>query len=41
VFVQKPVFARQDIAGYTALRRFCEQFYEAPEGATPTRSVAE
>jgi phenylpropionate dioxygenase-like ring-hydroxylating dioxygenase large terminal subunit len=41
VFVQKPVFARQDVAGYTALRRFCEQFYEVPAGATPTRSVDE
>jgi phenylpropionate dioxygenase-like ring-hydroxylating dioxygenase large terminal subunit len=41
VFVQRPVFARQDVAGYTALRRFCEQFYEVPEGPTPTRSVIE
>ena len=41
VFVQRPVFARQDIAGYTALRRWSEQFYEAPEGQTPTRAVVE
>lgn len=41
VFVQRPVFAWQDIAGYTALRRWSEQFYEAPEGQTPTRAVVE
>ena len=41
VFVQKPVFARQDVAGYTALRTWSEQFYEAPEGPSPTRSVIE
>lgn len=41
LFVQRPVFARQDIAGYTALRRWSEQYYEAPEGPTPTRSVLE
>jgi 3-ketosteroid 9alpha-monooxygenase subunit A len=39
VFVQRPVFARQDVAGYTALRKWCEQFYEVPEGPSPTRSV--
>lgn len=39
VFIQKPVFARQDIAGYTALRRWSEQFYEVDEGRSPTRSV--
>ncbi|MCU1498406.1 MAG: Rieske (2Fe-2S) protein [Acidimicrobiales bacterium] len=41
VFVQKPVFARQDLAGYTALRRWSEQFYEAPLGPTPTPWVME
>lgn len=41
VFVQKPVFARQDVAGYSALRKWSEQFYEVPEGRSPTRSVAE
>lgn len=41
VFVQKPVFARQDVAGYSALRRWSEQFYEVPAGRSPTRSVAE
>lgn len=41
VFVQRPVFARQDIAGYTALRKWSEQFYEAPEGKTPMRAVVE
>jgi 3-ketosteroid 9alpha-monooxygenase subunit A len=40
VFVQKPVFARQDVAAYTALRRWSEQFYELPPGATPTPAVA-
>jgi nitrite reductase/ring-hydroxylating ferredoxin subunit len=28
-FVQRPIYARQDVAGYTALRTWCEQFYEA------------
>jgi len=41
VFVQKPVYARQDVAAYSALRRWSEQFYEVPEGASPTRSVDE
>jgi phenylpropionate dioxygenase-like ring-hydroxylating dioxygenase large terminal subunit len=41
VFVQRPVFARQDIAGYTALRKWSEQFYEAPEGKTPMWAVVE
>lgn len=41
VFVQKPVFARQDVAAYSALRKWSEQFYEVPEGRSPTRSVAE
>lgn len=40
VFVQKPVFARQDIEGYTALRKYCQQFYELPEQAGPTPVVA-
>jgi phenylpropionate dioxygenase-like ring-hydroxylating dioxygenase large terminal subunit len=41
VFVQKPVFARQDVAAYNALRTWSEQFYEVPEGASPTPSVVE
>jgi phenylpropionate dioxygenase-like ring-hydroxylating dioxygenase large terminal subunit len=41
VFVQKPVYARQDVAGYSALRTWSEQFYEAPMGPTPTAWVAE
>jgi len=41
VFVQKPVYARPDVAAYSALRRWSEQFYEVPEGASPTRSVDE
>jgi phenylpropionate dioxygenase-like ring-hydroxylating dioxygenase large terminal subunit len=36
VFVQKPVFARQDIEGYTALRKYCQQFYELDDQASPT-----
>ena len=36
-FVQRPVFARQDVAGYSALRKWSEQFYEAPEGPVPMR----
>jgi len=39
VFVQRPVFAKQDIAGYTALRKWSERFYEAPAGPSPMRSV--
>lgn len=30
-FVQKPVYALADRAGYSELRKWCEQFYEAPE----------
>ena len=41
IFIQRPVFAKQDIAGYSALRRWSEQFYEAPESKTPTRAVVE
>jgi 3-ketosteroid 9alpha-monooxygenase subunit A len=39
VFVQKPVFARQDVEGYSALRRWSAQFYEAPAGPTPMRTI--
>jgi 3-ketosteroid 9alpha-monooxygenase subunit A len=28
--IHHPIFARQDVAGYTALRKWSEQFYEAP-----------
>jgi 3-ketosteroid 9alpha-monooxygenase subunit A len=31
-FVQKPIYALDDRAGYSAMRSWCEQFYEAPEG---------
>jgi phenylpropionate dioxygenase-like ring-hydroxylating dioxygenase large terminal subunit len=41
VFVQKPVFARQDVAAYTALRKWSEQFYEHGAGPTPTPVVVE
>src|SRR5690606_36225668 len=39
IFVQRPVFAKQDIAGYTATRKWSERFYEAAEGPTPLRAV--
>ncbi|KMS61283.1 phenylpropionate dioxygenase-like ring-hydroxylating dioxygenase large terminal subunit [Sphingobium wenxiniae] len=39
IFVQRPVFAKQDIAGYTAMRKWSERFYEAAEGPTPMRAV--
>lgn len=29
-FRQRPIYARQDIKGYTAYRHWCEQFYEGP-----------
>jgi phenylpropionate dioxygenase-like ring-hydroxylating dioxygenase large terminal subunit len=41
VFVQKPVFARQDVDGYSALRRYCAQFYELPHEVSPTPVVPE
>jgi nitrite reductase/ring-hydroxylating ferredoxin subunit len=41
IFVQKPVFARQDVGGYTAMRKWSEQFYEVPAGPTPTPWVVE
>lgn len=39
IFVQRPVYAQQDIKGYTALRKWSERFYEADPGASPTRHV--
>lgn len=30
-FVQRPIFARQDVAAYSTLRTWCSQFYEVPE----------
>lgn len=39
IFVQRPVYAKQDIAGYTAMRKWSERFYEAPEGNLPMRAV--
>ena len=29
-FVQRPIFAKADVKGYTALRKWCDQFYELP-----------
>jgi phenylpropionate dioxygenase-like ring-hydroxylating dioxygenase large terminal subunit len=34
-FKHRPIYARQDIAGYTAMRKWCEQFYEAPGYLSP------
>lgn len=39
IFVQRPVYAQQDIKGYTALRTWSERFYETDPGASPTRHV--
>lgn len=41
MFVQKPVSAREDVAGYSALRKWSEQFCEVPEGRPLTRSLVE
>jgi 3-ketosteroid 9alpha-monooxygenase subunit A len=38
-FVQKPVYALDDRAGYSAMRTWCEQFYEAPYGPIPMTIV--
>jgi hypothetical protein len=40
-FVQKPVYAHDDRAGYSALRTWCEQFYEAPPGPNPLAVIEE
>ena len=34
-FKHRPIYAKQDVAGYTALRKWCEQFHEAPAGLGP------
>jgi hypothetical protein len=39
IFIQRPVYAQQDIKGYTALRKWSERFYETDPGASPTRHV--
>lgn len=39
VFVQRPVYSKQDIAGYTAMRKWSERFYETEPGPCPMRSV--
>jgi phenylpropionate dioxygenase-like ring-hydroxylating dioxygenase large terminal subunit len=39
VFVQKPVYSKKDIAGYTAMRKWSERFYETEPGPGPMRSV--
>lgn len=40
-FVQNPVYARQDIKGYSMLRKWSERFYEAEAGATPFAGIEE
>jgi len=30
---RRPIFADRDVKGYTGLRRWCEQFYEAKDAA--------
>jgi phenylpropionate dioxygenase-like ring-hydroxylating dioxygenase large terminal subunit len=34
-FKHRPIYAKQDILGYTAMRKWCEQFYEAPASLSP------
>ena len=40
-FVQRPIFAKEDVAGYTALRKWCEQFYEATDAPQGPMKVME
>jgi 3-ketosteroid 9alpha-monooxygenase subunit A len=40
-FVQKPIYALDDRAGYSALRTWCEQFFEAPAGQRVVEVVGE
>ncbi|PJI89559.1 aromatic ring-hydroxylating oxygenase subunit alpha [Sphingomonas koreensis] len=39
IFVQRPVYAQQDIKGYTMLRNWSERFYEGEAGNSPTPFV--
>lgn len=41
VFINRPVYAKQDIAGYGGLRKWSQQFYESDDGVSPTRYVDE
>lgn len=34
-FKHRPIYAKQDVAGYSAMRKWCEQFYEAPAFLSP------
>lgn len=38
-FRHRPIYARQDVAGYRAMREWCEQFYEAPAHLSPAMAV--
>lgn len=40
-FMQNPVYAKQDIKGYTMLRKWSERFYEADAGPTPFAGIEE
>lgn len=40
-FMQNPVYAQQDIKGYSLLRKWSERFYEAPAGPTPLAGIEE
>jgi 3-ketosteroid 9alpha-monooxygenase subunit A len=40
-FMQNPVYASQDIKGYTAQRKWSERFYEAEAGPTPFAGIEE
>lgn len=40
-FMQNPVYAGQDIKGYSLLRKWSERFYEAAEGPTPFAGIVE
>jgi 3-ketosteroid 9alpha-monooxygenase subunit A len=38
-FVQRPIFARQDVKAYTALRKWSDQFYEKPDAPVGPMAV--
>jgi phenylpropionate dioxygenase-like ring-hydroxylating dioxygenase large terminal subunit len=39
-FVQRPIFAKQDVQAYTALRKWCDQFYEIEGSPVGPMSIA-
>ncbi|EEA01849.1 Rieske (2Fe-2S) domain protein [Burkholderia sp. H160] len=40
-FVQQPIFAKQDVKAYTALRKWSDQFYEVTGAATGPMPIAD